>query len=74
MPVEAVGVCSNSTGTTSVPVFLADKLGPDLALLPFENIHFWVLAHSVYSKQPVLRRARISELMVVWDYKGKLEA
>ncbi len=51
IPTESVGVFVNPLGTTSVPVFSGDMLGPDLALLPFENICFWVLAHSVFSKQ-----------------------
>jgi hypothetical protein len=71
---ESIGVLANSSGTTSVPVFSDDKLGPDLALLPFENIRFLVLAHSVFSKQLVLHQAWILEVMAVWDSKGKLEA
>ena len=43
-------------------------------MLPFDHRRFWVLAHSVYSKTLVLRQARISELMAIWDYEGKLEA
>jgi hypothetical protein len=73
-PPEAVGVQTDALGTTSVPVFSGDKLGPDLALLPFNNVRFWVLSHSVYSRALVLRQARVSELMVIWDYEGKLEA
>jgi hypothetical protein len=73
-PSEAVGVLLGTSGPTSTPVFSGDKLGPDLAQLPFGEVYFWVLAHSVYSKQMVLHQARSSELMSVWDYEGKLEA
>ena len=73
-PPEAVGVRTDASGTTSVLVFLGNKLGPDLALLSFNNVRFWVLPHSVYSRALVLWQARISELMAIWDYEGKLEA
>ena len=73
-PPEAVGVRTNASGMTSVPVFSGDKLGPDLALLPFNDVRFWVLSHSVYSRALVLRQVRISKLMAIWDYEGKLEA
>jgi hypothetical protein len=36
--------------------------------------HIWVWAHSVFSKLPVLRQAKTSELMAICDYKGKLES
>lgn len=74
LPPEAVELRMDNSGTTPVPVFSGDKLGPDLGMLPFDHRRFWVLAHSVYSKTLVLRQARISELMAIWDYEGKLEA
>jgi hypothetical protein len=57
-----------------LPVFSGDQLGPDLALIPFGDIRIWVHAHSVYSRDKVLRQVRTSELLAIWDYKGKLES
>ena len=74
LPPEDVGVWMDNSGTTPVPVFSGDKLGPDLGLLPFDHRCFWILAHSVYSNALVLCQARISKLMAIWDYEGKLEA
>ncbi len=37
-------------------------------------MHFWVMAHSVYAEDMALRQVRTSEVMAVWDYKGKLES
>ncbi len=31
-------------------------------------------AYSIFSQLPALREAKISELMAIWDYKGKLES
>jgi hypothetical protein len=71
---EAIGVVSISLGKTFRPVFSGDKLGLDLALLPFSKVRFWVMAHSMYAKDMVLHQVRTSEVMAVWDYEGKLES
>jgi hypothetical protein len=73
-PKEAIGVLSCSTGGKALPVFSGDKQGPNLAILPFGEVKFFVLAHTVFSKQMVLRQVRTSEVMSVWDYEGKLES
>jgi hypothetical protein len=67
-------VLSFYLGERPIPVYSEDAVGPDLSCLsPWER-HFWVNAHSVFSKLPVLRQVKTSELMVIWDYEGKLES
>ena len=74
-PPEAIGVLtSNVQGDKEVPVFSGDGIAPDLSRIPFKDVHIWVWAHSVFSKVPILRQARTSELLAVWDYEGKLES
>ncbi len=65
---------SISLGKTFRPIFSGDKLGLDLALLPFDKVHFWVMAHFMYAKDMVLHQVRMFEVMAVWDYEGKLES
>ncbi len=55
-------------------MFYGEAIGPDLSVIPFRDVHIWVRAHSVYLKTPILRQARTSKLMALWDYKGKLES
>jgi len=55
-------------------VFSGDAVGPDLSTIPLQDRFIWVWAHSVFSKTPVLRQAKTSELMAIWDYEGKLES
>jgi hypothetical protein len=73
-PPEAIGILSSSTGDIIVPVFSGDSVAPDLSSIPIKDAHIWVYAHSVFSKAQVLRQAKTSELMAVWDYEGKLES
>jgi len=55
-------------------VYLGDAVGLDLSTIPLWDQFIWVWAHSVFSKTPVLRQAKMSELMAIWDYEGKLES
>jgi len=55
-------------------VYSGDAVGPDLSTIPLWDWFIWVWAHSVFSKTPVLRQAKTSELMAIWDYEGKLES
>lgn len=71
---EAIGLLTSVDRGSSAPVFSGDRLGPDLTLIPPSDLFIWVLAHSVFGKDMVLRQARISELMAIWDYEGKLES
>ena len=71
---EAIGLMTPVDRGSPAPVFSGDRLGPDLALIPPSDLFIWVLAHSVFRKDMVLRQARISELMAIWDYEGKLES
>jgi hypothetical protein len=73
-PPEAIGVLSSSLGHTLIPVFSGDAAAPDLLVIPFKDVHILVCGHSVYSKAPILWQAKTSELLAVWDYKGKLES
>ncbi len=71
---KAVGVLSSSSGNHPSPVYSGDWLAPDLAAMPFTDVQIWVQAHSVYSKDVVLRQVRLAELFAIWDYEGKLES
>jgi hypothetical protein len=74
-PPEAIGVLSSTLGgEKDVPVFSGEGIAADLSRIPFKDVHIWVWAHSVFSKVPILRQARTSELLAVWDYEGKLES
>ncbi len=57
-----------------MPVFLGDEVGPDVSIILYKERHICVRAHSVFSRLPVLRQVKMSELMAIWDYKGKLES
>jgi hypothetical protein len=39
---KAIRVFMSTHGNNFVPVFSGDQLGPDLSLIPFRNIRFWV--------------------------------
>jgi hypothetical protein len=66
-PPEAIGVLtSNVQGDKDVPVFSGDGIAPDLSRIHFKDVHIWVWAHSVFSKVPILRQARTSELLAVF--------
>jgi hypothetical protein len=73
-PPEAIGTVTSSGSGDSSPLFSGDTLGPDLHLLPFKEVHFWVRVVCVYSKTPVVRRVKTAELFAIWDYEGKLES
>ncbi len=73
-PPEAIGVLSSSPQARLELVYSGDVVGPDLSTIPFRDRCIWVWAHSVFSKTPVLRQAKTSELMAIWDYEGKLES
>ncbi len=73
-PPDAIGFAVLASDGSRSPVYLSNSLGPDLASLPFCGAKIWVQAHSVFSKETVLRQVRISELMAIWDYEGKLES
>jgi hypothetical protein len=49
-PPKAIGVLSSSSHKMPLPVFSCDALGPALSFLPFQDVHIWVQAHSVFSK------------------------
>ncbi len=53
-PPEAVGVLSSSSGNHPSPVYSGDRLAPDLATIPLQEVEIWVQVHSVYSKDAVL--------------------
>ncbi len=73
-PPEVVGVLSSSSGNHPFPVYSGDRLAPDLASIPFKEVQIWVQAHSIYSKDIVLRQVRLAKLFAIWDYEGKLES
>jgi hypothetical protein len=73
-PPEAIGIVLSSGTQNSSPLFDGDGIGPDLHALPFKEVHFWVRAFSVYSKDPVIRRVKTVGLFAIWDYEGKLES
>jgi hypothetical protein len=73
-PSEAIGTVTSSGGRDSSPLFSGYTLGPDLHVLPFKEVHFWVRAECVYSKTPVIRWVKTAKLFAIWDYKGKLES
>jgi hypothetical protein len=61
-------VTSLRTGHSS-PLFCGDALGPSLHMHPFKEDHFWVREECVYSKTPIIRRAKTAELFAIWDYE-----
>jgi hypothetical protein len=71
---EAIGMIPSSGSWDSSPLFSGVALGPNLHVLPFEEVHFWVRAVCVYLKTPVVRRVKTAELFAIWDYEGKLES
>ena len=73
-PPEAVGVLSSLSSNHPPPVYSGDWLGPDFASIPFKEVQIWVQAHSIYSKDTVLRQVRLAKLFAIWDYEGKLES
>ncbi len=73
-PPEAIGTVTSSGSRDSSHLFSGNALGPDLHVLPFEEVNFWVRAVCVYSKTPVVRRVKTAELFAIWDYKGKLDS
>ena len=73
-PPEAIGVLSSSPQAHPKLVYSGDAERPDLSTIPLRDRYIWVWAHSVFSKTPVLRQAKTSELMAIWDYEGKLES
>ncbi len=74
IPPDTIGFAVLASDGSRSPVYSSDSLGPDLASLPFCGAKIWVQARSVFSKETVLRQVRISDLMAIWDYKGKLES
>ena len=73
-PSMGIGFLSSSSEGCHIPVFLGDAVGLDVSIIPYRKQHMWVRAHSVFSRLPVLRQVKMSELMAIWDYKGKLES
>jgi hypothetical protein len=73
-PPKAIKIVTSSKTGHSSPLFSGDALGPDLHMLPFKEVHFWVRAECVYLKTPVIRRVKTAEVFAIWDYKGKLES
>jgi hypothetical protein len=73
-PPKAIGIVTSSRLGHSLPLFCRNALGPDLHMLPFKEVHFWVRAWCVYSKTPVIWRVKAAELFTIWDYEGKLES
>ncbi len=71
---KALGVLSSSSGINVLPVYSSDQLGPDLSLIPFKNVTIWEQAHLVFSKAEVMRQVRVSKLLAIWDYEGKLKS
>ncbi len=53
-PPKAVGVLSSSSVNHPSPVYCKDRLAPDLAAIPLQEVEIWVQAHSIYSKDAVL--------------------
>jgi hypothetical protein len=54
-PPKAIRIVTSSRTGVSSPLFGGDALGPDLHMLPFREVHFWVRADCVYSKTPIMR-------------------
>jgi hypothetical protein len=73
-PPKAIGIVTSSRTGVSSPLFGGDALGPDLHMLSFKEVHFWVRADCVYSKTLIIRRLNTAELFAIWDYEGKLES
>ena len=73
-PPEAIGVLSSSPQAHPKLVYSGGAVGSDLSTIPLWDWFIWVWAHSVFSKTPVLRQAKTSELKAIWDYEGKLES
>ena len=73
-PPKAIGTVTSSGSWDSSPLFSGDTLGPYLHVLPFMEVHFWVRVECAYSKTPVVRRVKTTELFAIWDYEGKLES
>ncbi len=71
---KAIRIVTSSRTGHSPPLFSGDALGPDLNMLPFKEVHFWVRAECVYLKTPIIRRVKTAEVFAIWDYKGKLES
>ena len=54
-------------------VFDGNSFAPDLAVLESPAMHhLWVLAVSVFSKDRVVRKINVMELLAIWDYAGKI--
>jgi hypothetical protein len=70
----AIGMLSSPSLGVPTPVYSGEGVGPSLSCLHLYERHFWVLAHSVFSKNPVLQQVKTAELMAMWDYEGKLES
>ena len=70
----AIGLLSSPSLGVPMPVYSGEGFGPNLSCLHSRERHFWVLAQSVFSKNPVLRQVKTAELLAMWDYEGKLES
>ncbi len=73
-PPEAISIVTSSRTRHPSPLFGGDSLGPDLHILPYKELHFWVWGECVYSKTPVIRWVKTAEMFAIWDYEGKLES
>jgi hypothetical protein len=73
-PSMEISFLSSSSEGCRIPVFSGDAIGPDFSIISYRERHIWVRAHSVFSRSPVLHQVKTSELMAIWDYKGKLES
>ena len=59
---------------TRVPVYDGARHAPDVGQLGAANQRLWVLAESVWRKERVVRQILPHELLLLWDYEGKLES
>jgi hypothetical protein len=73
-PPEVIRIVTSSRTGVSSPLFGGDALRPDLHMLPFKEVHFWVRADCIYLKTPIMRRLKTAELFAIWDYDRKLES
>mmetsp|Transcript_5950 Transcript_5950/g.13021 ORF Transcript_5950/g.13021 Transcript_5950/m.13021 type:complete len:1140 (-) Transcript_5950:4782-8201(-) len=53
------------------PVYDSGERAPDLGKTPTEVKELWVRAKSVWSKQSVIRRVQLEEVLGLWDYADK---
>lgn len=75
LPDSIVGSISFTNNRPARPVYDGKGAAPDISTFrDMDERLIWVLANSVWMKERAVRQIDCSELLALWDYKGKLES